>query len=386
MRADGAIVDTAFASALNFLSAFVIGVLYGVSTLGEFSLILIYSSFVYLFAYNFIIVPATSKPWSISDYRFAQKVMVISLFSFVPLACSILAFDHIVLNFSNQSMFLSFVYIVSHNAFLTLRRVVLHLGLAKYPTLIPLVVLVAVSIPAAIGVVSYTAFLLTYSLSFFVAIAHTVFRRPERTLLPDIALAVDFLRFSRWMTFGIWFQWLSGNLVQLLVQHHSGAEALGTLRVLLSSFGFLSIYFQYQEIVLARAHRGETNPRFTLSSALDLESYVLPSMLILLCLPIYLVYCHMVGTTPLWTAAIIYSVYQFLVFASIIMRVYLRLMGDLQFAMFGYIGMVITVVSVELMNAHALDLMNATIMYLASMSVMVMVLAVGLLKTAKRRA
>lgn len=381
---DGAIVDTALASALNLLSVFVIGAVYGLSALGEFSLVLIYSSFVYLFAYNFIIIPVTSKSWDISDFEFAQKVTTISLIAILPIALVILIFDNYVLNFSGQNVFLSFLYIIANNVFLTLRRVVLHSGIAKYPSLIPLLVLFALLVLAMLNIVSYQTFLLAYSISFLAAVATIVLKRPGRALLPDRLLAGKFLLFSRWMAVGIWFQWLSGNLVQLLVQYHNGLEGLGELRILLSSFGFLSIYFQYQEIVVARAHRLDAQPRFDLSSMMEVRAFVLPGLLIALCFPTYLLYCYAINTPPHVGPALVYAIYQLLVLISITMRVYLRLMKDMRYSSLGYVAMVITIIALDLVYFNAVDITAAAFMYLASISVMVAVLAVGLVRVSDR--
>ncbi len=385
LRADPAILDSALASAMNLLSVLAIGAIYGVSTLGEFSLVLIYSSLVYLFAYNFIIIPATSASWSICKVEFAQKVLVISVITFTPLTLMLLAVDEFVLKFSEQNVFLTFFYIVSHNAFLTLRRIVLHLRMSRYPTLIPLLSLSLITLFSWLEIFSYQWFVLSYSLSFVVMMATTVLGKSAHGLMLDIALAIQFLKFSRWMAFGIWFQWLSGNLVQLFVQYHNGTAALGELRILLSSFGFLSFYFQYQEIVLAREYGSEPNPRFSLASVFELRRYLVPSLLILLCLPIYATYSFVVGTPSFLGPALLYAVYQFFVLVSIIMRVYLRLMNDMLYSSIGYFTMVLVLLMADFIYVGPFQMKTAAFLYFVSIIAMVFTLALGLTRVSKRQ-
>lgn len=384
--ADAAVIDTAMASALNLLSLLIIGAVFGVASLGEFSMVLIYSSFVYLFTYNFIIIPATSKASPISDDAFARKVIVISLVAFVPLALTILLLDKHLLRFSSQSALLTFIYIFAHNAFQTMRRVVLHLRLSRFPALFPLVSLLLLSALAMVGVVSYHWFVLLYSLSFLAVVASVILRAKGGGLFPDMRLALQFLKFSRWMVFGVWFQWLSGNLVQLLVQYHEGPEGLGGLRVLLSSFGLVNIFIQYQEIALAREHSGsKAVPRFELGSVLRIRTYLVPVTLIVLSLPIYLTYCYVVGVPPLLQVAVVFSIYQFFLSVTIVMRVYLRLMDDLLYQTVGYVLMVAAVLLVEFLFGDAFSIMVAMLMYLASVGVMVCTLAIGMNNVSSKR-
>lgn len=384
-RTDAAIVDSALASAMNLVSALVIGVVYGVAALGEFSLVLVYSSFVYLFSYNFIIVPSTSKPWPGPGIELAQKVGIISVVAFTVLTLAVLVIDSFVLKFSTQNVFLTFIYIVSHNTFLTLRRILHHLQLAKYPTLIPFLILGVTTIFASLSAISYQLFILIYSLSFAVVLFTVLAQKPGRGMFPSLELALQFLKFSRWMAIGIWFQWLSGNLVQLLLQYHLGTESLGSLRILLSSFGFLSIYFQYQEIVLAREYRSEKNIRFGPTSVVGIRRYLVPIALIALCLPIYVAYAKFVDVSPFMYTALLYALYQFFVLISIIMRVYLRMMNDMLYSSIGYFAMVVSIVLIELVVGGSFQMITAAGMYLASISVMVAVLTVGLLRISNQQ-
>jgi hypothetical protein len=178
------------------------------------------------------------------------------------------------------------------------------------------------------------------------------------------------------MALGVWFQWLSGNLIQILVQQNLEDEGLGQLRILLSSFGFMSIYFQHREIMLARkliSGQKEIKSSSLVDAARD---YAIPVTLIVACAPVYRAYCWLIEITFYPDVAAIYALYQFLVLISVEKRVHLRVMADMSFTSIGYVAMVLLIVALAII-APSFDLLTAAWLYLASIVLMVIVLSFG---------
>lgn len=380
---DSALLDTMCTSLLSLLPVFFIGVQYGAEDLGNFSAILIFSSLIYLVAYNFVIVPVTSKNWGDEPKVLVSKVLITASVGISAVSLFIIIIDHLFFQYLLFYQGPGLAFIVATNVFHIFRRSTLHYHLLRFPTLLPLLSVVALVVLCAFIGFSLPSFLYGISGILIIPMFFWVFRGSAGQHLFDWVLLFRLFRFSRWMGVGIWFQWLSGNLIQVFVLEQLGAEGLGKLRLLLSSFGFLSIYFQYYDIRIPRYYDRSSSLTETLSKYLTIKAIVTTWALIIFCIPVYVGYCYAVGVFPEFQTMVVYAVYQFLVYLSVVFRAILRLNNDLKFASLGYCCMVLALLGLYGYSAPNYTLLDASLMYFWSMLIMSIITFAGIRQVEK---
>lgn len=380
---DSALLDTMCTSLLSLLPVFFIGVQYGAEDLGNFSAILIFSSLIYLVAYNFVIVPVTSNNWGDEPKILVAKVLITASVAISVVSLFLIIIDHLFFQYLLFYQGPGFAFIVATNVFHIFRRSTLHYHLLQLPTLFPLLLVVVLVVFCTFIGFSLPSFLYGISVILIIPIFLWFLWGSDRQHLFDWSLLFRLFRFSRWMGVGIWFQWLSGNVIQVFVLEQLGPEGLGKLRLVLSSFGFLSIYFQYYDIRIPRYYDRSTSPLGVLKKYLTINAIVTTWALIIFCIPVYVGYCYAVGVSPDLQSMGVYAAYQFLVYLSVVFRAVLRLNNDLKFASIGYCCMVLTLFGLYSCSAPTYTLFDASMMYFWSMLIMSLITFLGIRQVEK---